>query len=200
MKIKIVILLCAIAVNAAAQTDKETKTVFGNGKLHLGYFLSPSCHVGNIAGSTAVLPGLGAGIIFNEKISLGLTYKFIISENTPAGETNDMLYLDQQYAGIKGEYSFIPDKVVHPNIQHEAGVGHTELDLKDAYETGDVPQGDASFAYFEPGAALEINLWKYLKLDVGVGYRFIGDVAVNNLSGTDFAGISYSAALKIGLF
>jgi hypothetical protein len=195
-----IILFCAAAINVTAQQEEETKTLFGSGKPHIGYFVIPSCQTGEIAGSIAVLPGVGVGIILNNKISLGINYRFITTENTPVSETDTRLYLDQQYAGCKGEYSLFPEKVAHLNFQLEAGVGHTEFDLKDGYESGDVPLSDASFAYLEPGAALEINLWKYLKLDIGAGYRFISDVTFSNLTEKDFKGFTCTVGLKIGIF
>jgi len=200
MKTILIILFCTAAFNAAAQQAEETKTLFGSGKPHIGYFVIPSCQIGEIAGSTAVLPGIGAGIILNNKISLGINYRFIATENTPVGETDTRLYLDQNYAGVKGEYILFPEKAAHLNFQLEAGMGHTEFDLKDAYESGDVPVNDASFAYLEPGAALEINLWKYMKLDLGAGYRFVSDVTFSNLTEKDFMGFTFTAGLKIGIF
>jgi hypothetical protein len=200
MKTIVIILFCAAAFNAAAQQTEEAKTVFGKGKTHIGYFISPLCQFGEIAGSTAVLPGIGGGIVLNNTISLSVNYTFIATENTPVGETDERLYLDQKYTGVKGEYSLFPAKVVHPNFQLEAGIGHTELDLKDAYESGDIPPNDASFAYLEPGAAIEINLWKYLKFDIGAGYRFISDVTFSNLTEKDFRGFAFMVAMKIGIF
>lgn len=199
MKIKLILFLLAITSSLFAQTPKEPKTLFGNGKPHLGYFIVPSCQFGPIAGPIAVLPGIGAGITMNNKISVGLSFKFIATENTPNGE-DDQLYLDQKYAGIKGEYYFFEEKTVHVNIQIEAGVGHTELDLKDSFEYETVPVTDATFAYSEPGAAVEINLWKYLKLDLGASYRLVSNVTIRNLTEKDFRGFNYSAGLKIGIF
>jgi hypothetical protein len=195
-----IILFCAAALNAAAQQAQETKTLFGNVKPHIGYFVMPSCQIGEIAGSTAVLPGIGAGLILNNKISIGINYRFIATENTPVSETDTRLYLDQQYLGVKGEYTLLPEKVAHLNIHLEAGIGHTEFDLKEGYESGDIPANDASFAYMEPGAALEFNLWKYLKLDLETGYRFVSDVTFSNLTEKDFKGFTFLAGLKIGIF
>ncbi len=200
MRMISIILFCAAAFNAAAQQAEETKTLFGSGKSQIGYFVNPSCQFSEIAGSTVVLPGVGAGIILNNYISLGINYRFIATENTPVGEADTRLYLDQKYTGIKGEYILFPEKTAHLNFQLEAGMGHTEFDLKDAYESGDVPTNDASFVYLEPGAALEINLWKYLKLDLEVGYRFVSDVTFNNLTEKDFRGFTYTAGFKIGIF
>jgi hypothetical protein len=201
IKIKLLLLFFAIVTTTTAQTNESAKTVFGGGKPDIGYFISPSCQVGEIAGSTAILPGIGAGVVFNDRLYLGINFKFIASENTPEGETDNRYYLDQRYCGLRFEYAIQPKSVVHLNFPVEFGVGETELDLKDSYENEDlVPTDDAWFAYLEPGIALEINLHKYVKLNINAGYRFVSKVSFRNLTEKDMMGITCSAGLKIGLF
>ena len=202
MRIKIIILLSSIVLNLTAQTSKEVKTLIGTGTPRIGYFITPFCQFGSIAGSPAVIPGVGAGIVFNNNISMDLRYKFIATENTPVGDVDNRLYLDGQWFGIKGEFSLKPENAFHVNFFLEAGTGEIELDLKDSYENQQVliPSEDAWFANLEPGVALEINLWKYLKLNLAAGYRFVSDVTFRNLSQRDLMGFTYSAALKIGIF
>ena len=128
IKVKLFLSFFAIAMTSFAQTKEETKTFFRNGNPEIGYFISPSCQVGDIAGSTAILPGLGAGIVINKNIYLGINYKFIASENTPEGEPDSRLYLDQRYYGLKFEYAIQPGKVVHVNFPIELGAGATWQD------------------------------------------------------------------------
>ncbi|MFZ4548817.1 MAG: hypothetical protein ACOYN4_15320 [Bacteroidales bacterium] len=52
-----------------AQLTEGPKTLFGNGNQHLGYFASPSCQFGEIARATTEMPGIGAGIVINNKFS-----------------------------------------------------------------------------------------------------------------------------------
>jgi hypothetical protein len=201
IKVKLLLLFFAIATITTAQTNEKAKTVFGNVSPEIGFFVSPSCQFGNVAGSTAVLTGIGAGVLLNNKYYLGLNYKFIATENTPVGELDNRLYLDQRYGGVRFEYALKPEKVVHFNFQVELGIGETELDLKDSFEDeGMVPTNDAWFAYLEPGGALEINLHKYIKLNIAGEYRFISNVAFRNLTEKNLAGITCSAGLKIGIF
>ncbi len=202
MKTKLLLMLSLLAFTATAQTNEEVKTMFGNGKPTLGYFISPSCQFGEITGSTTVLPGIGAGVIFNSNLSLGLNYKFSVTENIPTGESDDRLYLHSQFAGLKGEYSFWPEKVVHLNLLIEAGAGEIELDLKDSYELEHVtiPAGDAWFAFFEPGLAVEMNVWKYIKFSLTGAYRFVGDLTYRNLTEKDIKGFTFSGVIKVGLF
>lgn len=202
MKIKFIIILCVVALNVTAQTDKEVKTIFGNRNPHIGYFISPSCQSGNLAGSTAVIPGLGAGVIFNNKISLEVKYKFTVTENTPVGETDNRLYLHGQWFGLRAEYSINPESIVHLSFPLEAGLGEIEPDLKDSFEGRHItnPAGEAWFANVEPGVAVEINVWKYMKLNLSACYRFVSDITFRNLTEKNLMGFTYSAGLKIGLF
>jgi hypothetical protein len=76
------------------------------------------------------------------------------------------------------------------------------MDKKDSFENIpiSVPLEDAIFANLEPGIALEINTFKYVKLNLSAGYRFVSDVSFRNLSGKDLSGVTFSAGLKIGIF
>jgi hypothetical protein len=201
MKIKLIIILSAVVLNITAQTNEEAKTLIGNGKPHIGYFINPSCQFGNFAGASAVIPGIGAGVILNNKYSLNILYKFTVTENTPAGEANQ-LYLHGQWFGLKAEYSLKPEGVVHLNFPLEIGTGEIELDLKDSYENDQIiiPSGDAWYAYLEPGVAVEINIQKFIKLNLSAGYRFVSDVTFRNISEKDLKGFTFTAGLKIGLF
>jgi hypothetical protein len=200
-KTKLIFLLCTIVLYASGQTGKDVKTLLGNGDVHLGYFLNPSCQVSKVAGSTAVLPNIGAGIAINNQLYISFVYKYIATENTPIGE-DSKLYLDERNGGIRFEYSLKPEKVVHVNFPIETGVGHAELDLKDSYEGigFSIPSDDVSFFYLEPGMAVELNIWKYAKFDLSVGYRVVNKVKFRNLTEKDLMGITFSAGLKIGLF
>jgi hypothetical protein len=202
MKIKLIVILCSFALITQSQTVEEAKTIFGNKKPHIGYFINPYIQISEIAGSTAVLQSIWAGLTFNNKFSLGLTYKFIVNQYTPVGELDKQLYLDQKYGALKFEYSFFPTKAIHLNLPVEIGIGHTELDLKDSYEsdTLSTPSGDAWFAYFKPGLALEINLMKYLKFNIGAGYRITSSVSYRSLSEKDIMGFTFSTGFKIGIF
>jgi hypothetical protein len=203
MRIKLLVLLAVIAINTSAQTKESTKTLFGSGKPVIGYFVSPSCQIRDIAGSTAVIPGISGGILLNESIYLGLNYKFSVTENTPAGQTDTRLYLDQKWGGLKFEYSLSPAKIVHLTFPVEAGISHIEYDVKDSYgDVGgfNVPNSDATFAYVEPGVALEVNLMKYAKLNLSVGYQLTNGVSFGQLTGKDLRGFVCGISLKIGLF
>ena len=202
MKIKLLIILSITVINLSAQQSGEVRTLFGKSNQHLGYYVTPFLQSGKIAGSTAVSPGVGAGITINQKVSIDIRYKFIITENTPSGESDTRLYLDGQWIGLRGEYSLIPESAIHVSFPVEVGLGEVELDLKDAYESDQVmvPTEDAWYAYLEPGVAFEINLWKYIKINISAGYRLASNMTFRSMTEKDMMGFTYSGAIKIGLF
>jgi hypothetical protein len=202
MRMKIGMLLCFTAVSISAQTEEQAKTVLGNRKVHIGYFVSPMCQFGKIAGSTAVTPGVGVGLQFNNKISIEALYKRIANENTLPGETDTRFYLDAQWIGVRCAYSIAPLKPVHLNIPIEIGAGEVELDLKDSFENDlvEASEKNAWYAYVEPSLACEINIWTYVKFNLAAGYRFASDVSFRKISERDLMGFTYSAGLRIGIF
>jgi hypothetical protein len=167
----------------------------------MGYYVSPYVQAGNFAGATTVYPGLGIGVIMNNKISVDVRYKFSVTENTPVGD-DTKLYLHSQFGGVRCEYSIKPKNAIHLNFPIEIGIGEMEMDLKDSFENQPVaiPQEDAWFANIEPGVGVEINLLKYLKINFTGSYRFVSDVSFRNLTGKDLMGFNCSAGFKIGLF
>lgn len=202
MKSKLFILLIYLSLSSTAQNNEEAKTLLGKGLPHMGYFISPSIQVGQIAGFTAVVPGVGIGVVLNKRVYLGAVYKFIENENTPTGETDNTLYLDQRWYGVKCEFSLNPLKAIHVNFPLEVGVSDVEMDNKDAY--GDrgstLSDNNASFAYAEPGVALEMNLHKYVKLNFSASYRFGSNLTFRSLTAKDLTGPNCAVSLKIGLF
>jgi hypothetical protein len=201
MKISFILIFFALSITTHSQSGDETRTLFGRGKAVTGYFLAPAVQIGKIAGSTAVIPGLGAGIIFSKRFSAGLFYKMTITENTPDGE-RDQLYLHGQWYGFKGDYSISPGKVIHLNFPLEISIGEIELDKKDTFENYAlvIPSDDKWFFNVEPGIAIEINLLKYLKINLSAGYRMVSDVSFRNLTERDLAGFNFSSGVKIGIF
>lgn len=203
MKSELMVMLLILAVSVTAQTSGEKRTLFGNRKPEIGYIATPSCQIGNFAGSIAVIPGIGAGVLLGNKYYLGLNYRFTATENTPAGGSNNNLYLDQRWGGMRLEYSLFPEKTFHLNFPVEIGLSHIENDMKESFRgVPDIPvsYGEATFGYIEPGVVVEINLMKFARLNFSVGYQFTSSVTFDNLTERDFRGFLYAVALKIGVY
>ena len=93
-------------------------------------------------------------------------------------------------------------KTLFVNFPLDVGASYIEMDKKDVYvdRGSTLSDNNASFAYAEPGVALEMNLHKYVKLNFSASYRFVSDVTFRSLKAKDLTGPNCGVSLKIGLF
>jgi hypothetical protein len=60
--------------------------------------------------------------------------------------------------------------------------------------------GEANFYQVEPSALLELNIHKYVRFNIGAGYRFVGQMSYRNMDQRDLSGFTGYVGLKIGVF
>jgi hypothetical protein len=200
---KSLLVLCIAGLTVSAQTAEDVTPGEGLTMRPIGFYMSPLCRLGSIAGFNAAIVGVEAGVLFNDRISITMTYNRTVTENTPVGETDTRIYLDGQWIGASCAYSILRIKSVSLNVPLGIGAGEIEFDLKEGYEhTGaaTVPSGNAWYLYIEPGLLVEADVWKYIKFNIGAGYRITNAVLFRNLTERDLMGTTYSAGLKIGIF
>lgn len=104
--------------------------------------------------------------------------------------------MDYRAGGLLIEYTLLPKKVFHLTFPLQVGIGEVEMDNN----RGSANLGEANFFKIEPGALLEVNLHKFVRLNSGITYRYIGDVSYRNLTARDLSGIQLQVSIKIGLF
>jgi len=86
--------------------------------------------------------------------------------------------------------------MVYISLPLYVGYGEVEMDN----ESGNVRLGEASFLQIEPSALLEINLHKYIRFNIGAGYRIVGDMNYRNFNQSNISGLTGNIGLKFGLF
>jgi hypothetical protein len=185
---------------AFAQSENETKTLFGDGpKLdvsNLGVFLAPSIVTSKMDGSNAALFNIRGGLSWKDRISFGGFFNTSLNQINPKSETIANIYMDYWSAGGFLEYTLFPDKLIHMIFPLQIGYGEVQMDN----ESGETGLGEANFFQLEPSALLEINLHKYIRFNVGAGYRILGDMNYRNFNQSDLSGLTGHAGLRIGLF
>jgi len=203
MKIKLILTLLAgmlTGISLYAQENNEAKTLFGNQKSlsaeNLGFFVVPSYGITSMDGSSASLFNLRGGLNIQDKISLGAYFSTSINEIRPQSETIPNVYMDYWSVGGLVEYTLLSKNLVHFTFPLIVGYGEVEMDN----ENGDPGLGEANFLKIEPSALLEINLLKYVRFNIGAGYRFVGELNYRNFNQSDISGLTGYVALKIGLF
>jgi hypothetical protein len=164
----------------AAQDTTGLQTLFGNGSQltirDIGFFVAPTVGTTQMDGSSTMLFNFRGGLSFKDRLSIG-GYFNTSEEIYPPNVNNTGAYEEYWTAGGFMEYTVLPKKLVHLTIPLFVGYGE-----------------------IEPSALLEINLNKFVRFNVGAGYRFIGKINNPMFDPSDFSGATGYLGLKIGLF
>ncbi len=193
--------ICLITGNyAIAQENNDAKTLFGEGASirteNLGFFIAPAYGITSMDGSFASLFNLRGGLSIEDKIAFGGYFSTSLNEINPESETVQGIYMDYWTVGGFTEYTLFSKKVVHLSFPLYIGYGEVQMDN----ETGDSGLGEANFFQIEPSALLEVNLHRYVRFNLGAGYRLVGAMEYRNFNQSDLSGPTGCLGLKFGLF
>lgn len=184
----------------AAQDTTRLQTLFGNGSRlsirDLGLFVAPTSGVTQMDGSTTLLFNFRGGLNLKDRFSIGGYFNTSLDDIYPRNERNPDTYLDYWTAGGFMEYTLLPKKLIHLTIPLFFGYGEVEMD----HEEQDEAYEEGNFLQIEPSALLEINLHKYVRFNIGAGYRFLGQINHPNFDQSDLSGPTGYLGLKLGLF
>lgn len=183
-----------------AQTNQEAKTLLGKGQglqiKDLGFFVAPSLGLTQMDGSTATLFNLRGGVTVKDKFSAGAYFNTSLNQIKPKSETIPSVYMDYWTVGGFAEYTVLSKKMIHLTFPLYVGYGEVQMDN----EAGEAGLGEANFFQLEPSALLELNLHKHVRLNMGAGYRFVGQMTYRNLNQSDLSGFTGYVGFRIGLF
>ncbi|MBY0479062.1 MAG: hypothetical protein K2Q24_15545 [Chitinophagaceae bacterium] len=191
--------LLIIGMNAMAQKQKTIINPGVNPKI--GVAVSPTYEFSRIDKAPASFLGVRGGIVLADKLTVGGVFKTSINQIIPKSETDKSVYLHTYMFGGLLEYTLWSDKVVHLTFPLAIGAGKVEMDRLDNIRSiSGQPYGEKTFFFAEPSALVEINLHKYVRLNAGAAYRFVGNMAYRNFNQTALTGLSGVIGLKFGLF
>lgn len=183
-----------------AQDSTAAQTLFGKEAIlslkDLGFYAAPTYGITQMDGSTSLLFNLRSGLSIRDKFSVGGYFNTTLDEISPLHRNNSSTYLDYWTMGGFVEYTLFPKKLVHITLPVLFGYGEVELDEEgrdEYYEEG-------NFFQIEPMALLEINLHKYVRFNLGAGYRFVGPINNQDFDQSDISGLTGNIGLKVGLF
>lgn len=197
-----ILFMCLLIVNTSliAQVNDEAKTLFGSERSlsaeNLGFFVAPTYGITSMDGSSASLFNLRGGLNIKDKLSFGAYFSTSLNEIIPKSETVPGVYMDYWTVGGFVEYTLLPKSLVHLTFPLYIGYGEVQMDN----EAGEAGLGEANFFQIEPSALLEVNLHKYVRFNLGVGYRFVGQMEYRNFNQSDISGVTGYVGLKFGLF
>ncbi|MEZ5195150.1 MAG: hypothetical protein R2764_01730 [Bacteroidales bacterium] len=210
-----VIILAFSTTILNAQEEEEMKYIFsGNKNMKVSGFIGPIMEFSAMGDKFAFFMGGGGGLIFNQTFFFGgygegLTTSY--RENLFYGDNNANYYNEEIGFGHGGfwlGYMHNSKSPIHAGVSTKLGWGSI-----DKYNSTDKYSYDYSSEYRDnvfviiPQIEAEMNLFKWLKLNVGVGYRVVTGVnktyAFNNktiYNKKDFNKPQASMSLLFGFF
>jgi hypothetical protein len=190
---------------------QEVETLFHSSKPSGGY-----AALGNkftsIRGEYANIAEIYGGWFIHRRFLLGIGAAASTNKlQVPfAFSTAPLRNMSWQYGqlGLMTEYVFWSNRVVHLNITLFSGGGFTlQYERKDMdewdnydYDNDDLEHDENFFYVMEPGAQLELNLLKWMRLSPGISYRKTFGSEGIGLRDDDLSDWSYNISLKFGKF
>jgi hypothetical protein len=209
MKTSFIVVLVLATTHLA--TAQEIQTLFGRGSSTGGY-AAISNKFTTINGDYANLNEVYGGVFINRRWMVGMGF---------AASTND-IRVPQQYSVSPmqrmtyqyGQGGLMLERVIHSNrsihlvVNLFSGVGFTAQynrpewdEWDDWHDFRDYTSHDENWFYvLEPGAQLEMNLFRWLRFSPGISYRNTYGSNGLGLSDSDLSNWSYNLTLKIGGF
>jgi hypothetical protein len=187
------------------------KTISGSMN-HSGGFGALSFRMTEFRDKTMVLGGFRGGWIINRTLGIGVEGHGII----PTAKYDDILTDPGSpsvvalggYGGMFLELIFFSNEIVHVTFPVSGGAGW--LGYMEDWESRDPtipssPNNDEIidedvFWYIEPGANLEVNISRSVRLDFGVSKRFTQDLFLVATPDDVFENLNYYFTIKFGGF
>ena len=192
---KVAILLCLVFVVRAVQAQEETLI---RGNIESGGFGGPVVKFTEIKDEFGLLVGGRGGWIINHTFVIGGGGYGLATQNIKADFVDfkgRRPYLEMGYGGLELEYIHNSSKLFHFSVQALIGAGGA------TYNNGS-SKSDSDDAFFiaEPGVNAMLNIATVFRIGLGVSYRFVSGVDLNDLSDEDLRGPSAVLTFKFGQF
>lgn len=211
---KIILVLLAVILFAPAfsqkaekqkKEKKEFKTIFGDSRMSDGWYGALTVNFTQFNDDDAILIGAKGGWIINQAFTLGLAgYGIANDVRFDNVYQNKEVFLSGGYGGILLEPIVAPRFPVHiafPIIIGAGGVAYVD-DIWNSYNDNwdyEIYDSDAFFVV-EPGAEIEFNAVRFLRIGIGASYRFTSNLDLDNAKTDLLKGFSFGFSLKFGKF
>lgn len=202
-------LISALTLNAQNDKDEHMQTLFGNGPVAYGGYGGPRVTYSKFDGRDVWMVGGRGGVIFNHVFSIGGAGYGIVnspfySSITYKDSTFSDVTLQGGFGGMQLEFFLKPMKVLHISFPVLIGAGDLMLvaDRPYAYDSDleDRIICHGSFFVIEPNIEVELNVIRFMRLSLGVGYRYTPGVDLADIPSNAFNSVEGSISLKFGSF
>jgi hypothetical protein len=179
-------------LSAQLPDPERPRNIVGPGAAH-GAFLGTDVLITELAGEPSMGMRFDAAWIGAHRLVAGIGVSALIPPSRPGGAAN---IESLGYAGVLLGYRLAPVRPVHGTFAVLIGGGG--LDMAGGGNSG----SDANEAFFvaEPAVGAELNATSFLRLDLGISYRYVGGVDLAALEGRSLSGLTGRVGVRFGRF
>ena len=194
---KILMVLAILAVTAGSARAGEPETLIkGDHEHEHGGFGGPVVKITTFDFEPGILVGGRGGWILDHQLTVGgAGYGLAKNLRKEDGDYSENSQLGFGYGGFELGFIFGSDKLVHGSLHALIGGGGLSLWDPDA-ETTD----SGSYFVFEPELNLELNVTKFFRIGLGVGYRLVAGDDFYEYDYLDLSGVTGTLAFEFGKF
>ena len=174
--------------------DSGPPTLFGKGT-PVGGYGGFSAGVTRLNGSTALLTGGEGAAILGRRLVIGFAaFGTANRVEAPALPDTARGRMQLAYGGLLLRYQLFVDSPVYPSVGALLGGGIVAFTTADSREVN-VDDLDDPFFLAEPQVGLHANLFRWMRLSLLGGYRFVQGTPGGGLQNSDL----YSPSVSLGL-
>lgn len=215
IKLTFAILFVSLIVNAqkdSTENSDNISTIFGKNKAaKLGWFIGIDNGYTQFDSHDVHISGLNAGLIINHNFTIGFSGSGWTNRNSMYySHVSDTAgaYLEGGFCRLLLEFTPNPKSVVHVTFPLMIGGGGASYIRDEDYWDWDGNEWDTFhknldtdvFFSVEPGIRAEVNIFKFMRFNAGISYRWVTGLEMINTPGDMMNNFSATAGLKFGKF
>lgn len=186
------------------QAQRDETLLGRRGVSSVGGFGGPVVKFSRMAGADAVISGGRGGVILNRRLVIGGGGYAVASENIRTDfrfDDGSSPALRLAYGGIEFEYITRPRELVHATVSVLLGGGaasYQSTSTTDGTISTRTLESDVFVA--EPGVNLEVNVTRWFRPGIGVGYRYVNGSDLPGTTDGALGGAVGTLTFKFGAF
>jgi len=173
--------------------------------LQSGAYIGPAFKFSNINSHPGTFVGFHGGWVINNRFVIGAGFYELIGNidlrtieiAIPETLSQQSNYLGMRYGGVEFEYIHQHYRKIHLVASLLLGSGSVGTRERG---TLFIKNGDRTFFVAEPGLMLEFNILPFLRLTMGVSWRFIERFSSPVIDSSEIQGINGMLFIKLGSF
>lgn len=196
---------------AFTATLAEESTLF-QGETSHGGFGGPVLKISSVNGDVAVFAGGRGGWIINHSLTLGMGGYALLNDVKLDNQPDSLEHLNFAYGGLELGMVLMSDNLIHLTSYVLIGAG--AVNQGEDFPGGDWERYDEESGEYrwnseytdrvfviEPTIATEINMTKFIRLEVGAGYRQVWGIdKLTAISNDDLSSFTGNMTVKFGWF